>query len=76
MNLQVIWTRGKKIITVNMILLTHNPRISLRRNSPEEWHLEVKNIQADDAGEYVCKVFDDITDSVEERTVTLRVLGR
>ncbi len=54
------WVRvdTQTILTIHNNVITRNPRISLARPGPNQWHLHIQRAQESDRGWYMCQVME------------------
>lgn len=68
-NYVVVWKRGIAVLSAGNVKVTPDPRIRL----VEGYNLEIKDVQTQDAGDYVCQLG---TLQPREITHTLEILGK
>ncbi|XP_063929274.1 lachesin-like isoform X2 [Zophobas morio] len=52
-------TDTKAIQAIHDHVITHNPRIGVSHTDHNTWNLHIKNVQEEDAGEYMCQINTD-----------------
>uniref|UniRef100_A0A1B0GN51 Uncharacterized protein n=1 Tax=Phlebotomus papatasi TaxID=29031 RepID=A0A1B0GN51_PHLPP len=60
-NQQVAWVRvdTQTILSIHHNVITQNPRITLSYNDHRSWYLQIKEVEENDRGWYMCQINTD-----------------
>jgi hypothetical protein len=71
----LLWKRQQDVLTLNQQRITDDLRYSVIRQSQNEWHLQITDVQLVDAGLYSCKLSVSGKPPTTENTVQLLVFA-